>query len=400
MGRALPDNTKADRNRLMIIVWVNKRNWKNPGPIVNVAVHNAHSFASIGLEAHFVVGQGKPSDTVEDLRAFYGLEPASNFHIHRVPREENKWLSSASASVFREARKLIETLAIQDNVAVFTRESGFLPTLWRLKRNPRIRAYYELHDFYADFSWRDNKFRLKDRREQVFEHLFLPRIDGLVCITPEQGALYRKVFPQARIIALSLGTKPQEPQDPERRRQQRTLVYVGHMHGAKGVSFLSRAAASLGSRGIRTLFLGGYQDNADKIIAHARERGVGHMVEVRAFLPPVEMHSLLATRASLGVVMLADTYYNRNLTCPVKALDYLSHGIPALGTEVPSVRAVMGDACVYLPEDDLPKFILAVEALLDSPADYAAAVAKTRKRAVELTLQNRARSLADFIVGT
>jgi len=383
----------------MIIVWVNKRNWKNPGPIVNVAVHNAHSFASIGLEAHFVVGQGKPSDTVDDLRTFYGLEPAPDFHIHRVLRDEKKLLSSASTSVFRQARKLIETLVVRDEVAVFTRESGFLPTLWRLKLNPRIRAYYELHDFYADFSWRDNKFRLKDRREQVLEHLFLPRIDGLVCITPEQGALYRKVFPRARIIALSLGTKPQEPQDPEQRRAQRTLVYVGHMHGSKGVSFLSRAAASLGSRGIRTLFLGGYQDNADKITTHARERGVGDMVEVRAFLPPVEMHRLLATRASLGVVMLADTYYNRNLTCPVKALDYLSHGIPTLGTEVPSVRAVMGDACVYLPADDLPKFILAVEALLDSPTDYAAAVGKTRQRAGELTWQNRARSLVDFAAG-
>jgi len=382
----------------MIIVWVNKRNWKNPGPIVNVAVHNAHSFSSIGLETHFVVGQGKPSETGGDLRAFYGLEPSPHFHIHRIAREE-RWFASASASVFRHARKLVEELALKDEVAVFTRESGFLPHLWRLKRNPRIRGFYELHDYYSSLSWRENKIRLKDRREQLLEHLFLPRIDGLVCITAEQEALYRKTYPGVRTIARSLGTKPQPPQDPEKRRQKRTLVYVGHMHGSKGVSFLSRAAVSLARLGIHTLFLGGYQDNADKVTGHARERGVGEWVECRAFLPPTEMHALLAERASLGVVMLADTYYNRNLTCPVKALDYLSHGLPSLGTDVPSVRGVLGEACVYLPPDDVQLFTRTAAGLLDSPEAYAAAAAKTRARAEELTWENRARALVAFAGG-
>ena len=83
----------------MTIVWINKRNWKHPGPIVNMSVHNAHSFASIGLESHLCLGAGDaPSDTDSDLRDFYALEPLPNFSVHRVPRKSGLFGGSASGS--------------------------------------------------------------------------------------------------------------------------------------------------------------------------------------------------------------------------------------------------------------------------------------------------------------
>ena len=70
----------------MIIVWVNKRNWKKPGPIVNMAVHNAASFAIIGFETHLCIGEGVPSDSDEDLKKFYGIDFMDGFHVHRFAR--------------------------------------------------------------------------------------------------------------------------------------------------------------------------------------------------------------------------------------------------------------------------------------------------------------------------
>ena len=45
---------------LMIFICVNKRNWKHPGPVLNVGVHAAESLAAIGCETHLCVGAGEP----------------------------------------------------------------------------------------------------------------------------------------------------------------------------------------------------------------------------------------------------------------------------------------------------------------------------------------------------
>lgn len=379
----------------MIIVWINKRNWRQPGPIVNMGVHNAHSFASIGLESHFFVGAGEPSDTAEDLRSFYALEPLPNFTVHRVPRKKGL-LSSASGSVYSSAIRLIRELAKKDDVAVFTRECGFLPKLAWLCRHPRICGFYELHDLYADLSWKGYKPPAREVREKWLERLFLPRISGLVCITQEMEKLYRKIFPKAATIALPLGTKTLPVTDPEKKRLSRTLVYVGHMHGPKGVSFLQEAACKLAIHGVRTEFWGGYEKEARQMTQATAEKGLSEWIHAVPFQPPTMMHAALAERASLGVVMLADTYYNRYLTCPVKALDYLTHGIPALGTDIASVREVLGSAGIYLPENDVERFVGEALRLLDDPTAYAHAVERTRARSAEITWQERARSLAEF----
>ncbi|MGH8639685.1 MAG: hypothetical protein ACREUZ_21350, partial [Burkholderiales bacterium] len=113
------------------------------------------------------------------------------------------------------------------------------------------------------------------------------------------------------------------------------------------------------------------------------------------FLPPRELHARLAGTVSIGLVPLHDTYYNRYLTCPVKALDFMSHGLPVIGTDLPSVRAVLGDAGCYADFDAGPTANLIVDLLAD-PALYAARSQRTRARADMLTWQRRAATLSKF----
>lgn len=380
----------------MTIVWINKRNWKHPGPIVNVSVHNAHSFASIGLPSHICLGAGDASSVAEDdLRDFYALEPLPNFSVHRVARRGGLF-GSESASVYQAGRRLVAELAAKDEVAVFTRESGLLPRLAWMCRGSRVRGFYELHDLYADLSWRPHKPKSRDLREKWLERLFLPRISGLVCITNEMEKRYQQIFPQQATIARPLGTDSLPATDVEARRKSRTLFYVGHMHGPKGVAFLEKAAIALAGQGVHTEFWGGYEKDAARIRQTAAAQGLGDWIQAVPFQPPAALQAALAERASLGVVMLADTYYNRYLTCPVKALDYLSHGVPALGTDIPSVREVLGNSGTYLTEGDQDAFVSTALRLLNDPTAYADAVARTRARSAQITWQERARALADF----
>lgn len=380
----------------MTIVWINKRNWMHPGPIVNVGVRNAHSFADIGLASHLFLGEGTTGgSTADDLRNFYALEPLPNFTVHRVPRRRGL-VGSESASVRRAGARLVRELAARDDVAVFTRDAGFLPRLAWMCRGKRVRGFCELHDLYADLSWREHRPRARDLREKWLERLFLPHISGLVCITREMEKRYRQIFPRQSTISRPLGTDPLPAGDVEARRKSRTIFYVGHMHGPKGVSFLQKAAIALAGRGVRTEFWGGYEPDAERIRQAAASRGLGEWIDAVPFQPPAALREALAARASLGVVMLADTYYNRYLTCPVKALDYLSHGIPALGTDLPSVREVLDDSGIYVTAGDREGFVNRALSLLDDPATYAEAVKRTHARAAQITWQERARALADF----
>jgi glycosyltransferase involved in cell wall biosynthesis len=380
----------------MILVWINRRSWKRSGPIVNVAVQNAMSFAAIGCETHLCIGKGTDSETAEDLEKVYGLRPLPNFTVHRIaPR----WGLRDSTPVLFAAFRLICELRKRHPVAVLTRESTFLAPLAWLCRHPNVSGFYELHDFYADLSWLPRR-KTSFYREHFLERLFLPRINGIICITQEQQKLYQRVFPGLPACAFPLGTRPlPAPVPDEERRKRRTVLYVGSLHWEKGLDFLLRSAPGLARAGIRLLCLGGKPETCAGLREWVRGQGLAGTVAFEPFQPLEGMHQRIAEQASLGVVMIQDTFYNRYLTCPVKALDYLSHGLPVIGSDLPSVREVLGRAGIFLTSDAVETFVGTVCQLLADPHRYAAACTLAQDRALELTWQKRAGSIMDFVTG-
>ncbi|MCC6355955.1 MAG: glycosyltransferase [Verrucomicrobiae bacterium] len=381
----------------MICLWVNKREWMHPGPILSVGLENARSLASIGIETHLCCGAGERSDTAGDLRAFYGAEPHELLTVHRVG-SLGGGVVRGSTPVYLRACAVARELARRDRVAVLTRDPGFLPFLAWLCRDRRIRGFYEAHNLLADLSWRTERVGWAERRDGWLERAFLPRISGLVAITRKQRELYDGIFARLPSCALPLGTRPMAvgAWEIERRRALRTLIYVGHLHGFKGVSRLLGLAQKLSVKfGIRLMFLGG----APQQLVRFRERALGleasGAVSFRPFVSPRELAGVLDSGASVGAALLEDTYYNRYLTCPAKVLDYMSHGLPVLATDLPSTRDLLGDAGIYAPRRG--KFASALVGLLSSPEAYASAASAIMRRAVDLSWENRARRLAAFM---
>lgn len=395
-GIALPGRRSA---RPTIFVYVCKRDWRHPGPIVNFVTHNAHSVAEFGFETHLVVGAGPESDTDSDLADFYGLPPCETLQIHRVARGRLIGQTTSSLPIFRRAWTLVRALSRRDRVAVITREAAFLPYLAWLRRRGNISGYYEAHDLYADLSWRPKAPRIQDRRQQWLERLALPRLDGLVCITEAQRRLYAGIFPRLANIALPLGVRPLAPPgDPEARRALRTVVYIGHLSPKKGLNLILEIAPRLVANGVRLALWGGDEAGVTAVRARLRAAGVGdEWVKIAAFQSPGVLHAALAAEASVGLVALSDTYYNRYLTCPAKALDYLCHGLPVVASDLPSTREVLGPAGHYAPAGDGRAVLGEIMRLLDDPAAYALAVTASRERAVELSWRRRAERLAAFV---
>jgi glycosyltransferase involved in cell wall biosynthesis len=379
----------------MRVVWITKSEWRKPGPIVYMGLLNAASFARSGYATEFYVGAGEASDTAADLTEFYGVDATDNLVVRRVPADS----STRTRAVYRAACADVAAMASAGtHVLVLTREIGVLPALLRIRRRhrDRVAVVHETHDFYVTVHHLPSR-SLSAYRRMWAERSLLPRTDGLLCITEFQRALYQEHFPDLPIVAWPLGcTTQRESTPPEERRGQRRAVYLGHTHRRKGLDLILGMASRLREAGVQFEILGGYREKAVRLDAAVRAAGVDANVQATPFLEPAAMHERLSREFSVGLVPLEDTFYNRYLTCPVKALDCLAHGIPIVGSDLPSIRAVAGSAAVFCPPGDAGAFARGILELLEDARTYEAACRASRERAAELSWDARAEAIATF----
>jgi glycosyltransferase involved in cell wall biosynthesis len=399
----------------MIFLWANKRDWRHPGPIVNIGLRNAYHLAEAGFETHLCLGAGPDSETNQDLKTFYRLAPIPALHIHRITRKglvdlrRGQYEATTSRRIFAQVSRLVERSVAEqsDPIIILTREPSLLPRLaWlRCRYGNRVRAFYEAHDYYAELFWKrmeGSKIKAADIRQSWLERLFLPRVDGVVGITNEQTQLYARRFPKLACVYLPLGAElnaDEESIDIERRRIQRRLVYVGRLTQSKGLQSLLRSTSLLAAANIRLAFWGGNEAQGQKVKNMARESGSDHFVETVSSRSPDALAAALASEASAGLIPLEDDYYNRNLTCPAKGLDYLAHGLPTIASDLPSTRGLLGSggAARYVAAGDPNGFAQESIALLDDPKTYQAATSAAFARARAVSWQSRVSQLVEFV---
>ena len=92
---------------------------------------------------------------------------------------------------------------------------------------------------------------------------------------------------------------------------------------------------------------------------------------------------MITVRATLSVV-------------PVKALDSLSHHLPVIATDLPTTRAVIADAGIYLSPDHPETFPLAIKELIDNPEQYRQLSLNAARRSEELTWKHRAQTIVNW----
>lgn len=380
------------------VIWINKSNWRKPGPIVYMGLLNALAFAENGLVTDFFVGSDKDSDTETDLAGFYGLQAHQCLNIHRI-RDAEGW----QRSVYKAAIAKIAIYCEQgDEVLALTRELGVLGSLLKLRKKfPKLKVIYETHDYYLSIRHLEKKgFSLSSIRRQWSERILIPKADGLICLTEHQRALYQQWFPKLAIIALSLGCLdfPQQPV-VEQRRLKRRIAYIGHLHSYKGLELIFALAGHLRAANIELHSFGGNKAQVLSLQERADKEGLAAVLHFKPFIEPKVLHEILDNDISLGLVPLQDTFYSRYLTCPVKALDFIAHGLPAIASEIPSVREVLRETGFYCDSRNVAEFADKAIALLDNPESYLSATKASYSRSGELQWRLRARRILEFVEG-
>jgi len=378
----------------MKFLWIVKRDWKHPGPIVHVALKNAYALAKVGHESHLILGEGDTSDTEVDLHDFYGLDSLDNFYIHRIKR---KGLLSSRPIICYAINLAQQLKKGRERVTLITRETTYLPSLAKLSHDGKFRTIYETHDFFSDLKWKSNSITLQDRRYQLLEKHYLPHISGILCITLAQARFYASHYPSTPTLALPLGAEMHSPtKNFVDRLHLRRVVYVGHLNSQKGIrDLLSCAKLLYENYKVITAFWGGTQKQIERFFKPKVVKKISRFIEYIPFRSPAELSIDLQTRATLGILPLSDTYYNRYLTCPAKALDYISHCLPVVATDLPTNRWLLQDAAIYYPPGDKSALANAIFKALE-PENYFRLCSAAARRAKELSYRNRAKKLIDF----
>ena len=384
----------------MRVVWINKSEWKKPGPIVYMGLLNALSFAENAVATDYFVTEnvatgGRPATTDDDLRDFYGVAPNPSLHIHRVaPAGRTRGVYDAALT------HIANLLEGGTPTLVCTRELGCLAALLRLKKRfARLRVLYEAHDYYLNIRHLPRR-GWSARRRQLAEQLLLPRVDGLICLTEHQRALYQQSLPGQHLLALPLGsTTRTAPATHAARLARRTVAYIGHLHGYKGLEELFALAAHLGDHAVSLRCIGGNPAQITALQARAGAAGLQDTLSFTGFVSPFELHAILSSEISIGIAPLQDTFYNRYLTCPVKVLDFIGHGLPVVASDLPSTRALLGDAGSYCRAADIQAFGRRILALLDTTDRYIEAAQASAAQAVALDWRQRARRIIDHFAG-
>lgn len=375
------------------IVWINKSDWRKPGPIVYMGLLNALAFAEHGLETDYFVGHGEDSNTEEDLQMFYGVKASPFLHIQRI-----KQTASGKRDVYSEAlNKINDYLKHGDHVIALTRELGALAKLLKAKnKQPSLKVIYESHDYFLTRTHLA-KQGFSALRRQWAERFLIPRADGLVCLTEHQRALYQQHLPKLPMLAASLGCVSFPTQDMERRRFKRNVVYIGHLHPYKGSDLIFELAKSLKSKNITLSCYGGHERQVRELRSKAEQLELSAVLNFESFVSPAELHRVLDHEVSIGLVPLQDTFYSRYLTCPVKGLDFLSHGLPIVASDLPSTHEILRRAGRYCRSSVASEFAEVIEGLLDESSAYQQASKDSYFRREQLQWYGRAEKILSLV---
>lgn len=379
-------------------VWITKQHWLKAGPMTYMGLLNGRAFADNEIATDFFVRAERnydPARTEHDLLAFYGLEPHPFFTVHAVP-ETRAWLRSVYQAAIA---KIVAYHEQGDDILTATRDYGALTMLLSLKKKyPRIKVLYESHNFFINLKHLDKRpWSLSRLRTRWVERHELFKADGLICLTEHQRALYQHWFPELPTIALSLGCLSFADQPlPERRRLQRRVAYIGHLYDYKGLELFFELAALLKPAQVELRVIGGHAHEVTALQQRADEAGLGETLRFQAFVEPKMLHEILGHDISIGLAPLQDTFYNRYLTCPVKVLDFLAHGLPIVASELPSIREVLQGTGHYCDCRNAAEFADRIIKLLDHADAYQQASLFSDQRAQVLQWRSRARRILDF----
>lgn len=319
----------------MNIAYLHTGYFPSHSPSFTFATMNAMALASVFDFCHFFIKRKQAKCPKEVIFSWFDLEMPAGLSVHAYRDILGKATHRYYVKIV--SRKVIQMVKKEQIDVVIARHPLFLPLLSTLRARFGIPVFYESHDFFADLSLREDVNPRKKRRLEKLERKFIPHLSGVFCLQESQKKYYQKVFPHQRMEVVRTGLWQVYGDSP---RAPRFLTYIGSFDSHKGIDVLLEAVAY--SRISPPLLLMGGKDKKDIACIERKVRALKKPVQITitGWMDRKRMKEYLLQTA-VGVLPLQNTFFNRNLTSPLKLFDYYSLGIPVIASELPTMRELI-----------------------------------------------------------
>ncbi len=374
----------------MNIVYVYGRDWPSEKAGLSFSTYTGYGIAkNANTNVDMIFAKNTDQDTSNILSDYFGIEPINNLNIHLMNNKTK--FSETTKFYFQAFNKIRELNRIKNIDVVISRTVKFLPFMYILKKMYNISSIYEAHSFYLDPELKNEYDR---KKEYMYQKYFLPKINGIVCHQTQIKNLYQEYLPNQKYSTITYGIKELNRKDNIWENQY--IGYVGSLYDNKGVSDLFKAFKNLDTD-LKLLIIGGRQKRINKFINLANKLDIEDRVEITGWVDRSKV-DLYLRKVKIGVVPVQDTFHGRYLTCPTKIFNYFSHGIPIVGSDLPTVKEVVTEECgVFYENGNVEELESALNKLLRSKDDFYKYSDNIVRRAKNLFFKDRGKRFINFI---
>ena len=343
----------------MKLIYVHTGKFASNSPSMTFVMYNAISLSKVTDKLFLFLKDNSVESTADIMRNTYSINMPSNFYLIRIKSLlglKTNWLFFLQV-YFRIERQL----KTEKFDAIITRSTKFLPWLVRIKKKT-VKVFYETHDFFADLSITDKKKTNTQKRLSRYEKKYIPQLDGVFCLQQTQINLYKNAITNYdKYYLVRTGINKIYKANFKERKY---LSYIGSFDSHKGIEDLLNVFSEI-AVGNKLLLIGGKSkkeiQSIEKLIV---SMSLSEKVIVTGWLEKEKIYKLLQ-ETLIGIVPLQPTFFNKNLTSPLKIFDYYSCGIPVLGSDLSTTRELIQEnqtGFFFEPgnQNDLKKKLIAI----------------------------------------
>jgi glycosyltransferase involved in cell wall biosynthesis len=253
---------------------------------------------------------------------------------------------------------------------------------------------YEAHDYYLDLAEKEKK----NYKKKLFQKLFLGRINGIICHQNILINLYKNHFKTQNYLMARTGIKNINRYNFEEISSKKDIAYIGALGNRKDIETVFKSLKLLDNKIGKLIIIGGTNDKQiDYYKSLAADIGIKDKIKITGWVERKEIDEILKS-VKIGLVPLKDNFFNRNLTSPMKIFNYFSHGIPVIGTNLPSIREILDqDYGLLYKVGDSNNLAKKIAILYDNERMYMNFVENIYNFSEKLLWSKRGNKILDFI---
>jgi len=275
--------------------------------------------------------------------------------------------------------------------ALHAHDLNTLPVAAALARRLGLPLVYDAHELYPEIS------TLSAREARVWrwlEQRLAKRADHTVTVCDSIAAeLERRYGVERPTVLLNCPPSPNGsgPVADAATQGDPVVLYQGGFSPHRGLPTLVRAAHGLERGTIELMGWGRLEEELRELIA---SEGLEGRVRIVAPVPPAEV-TARAAAATIGVIPYEPVGLNNTYTTPNKLFDYMTAGLPIVGSRLPELaRFIEGDelGLTFAPGDPI-SLAAALNWILADPPRYERMRERAREAAKRYTWERESSKL-------